>query len=149
MTISPLLVYVIGILDKFHIVVGIFLLCLGVLLAIFGIFYAVVHFDGSFDSQDIERVHKYKPTLRKMAIATVFLACLKVFVPNTGLVAAMYIIPAVVNNEKVQNIGDNLLNTLQGLTNKWMVDVLKDIRIDPKEQEKKNSHEQDMKERSI
>ena len=149
MTITPFLVYVIGILDKFHVMIGIFLLCLGVLLAIFAIIYGIAHFDGSFDREELKRMEKCKPAMKKMALAVVLLASLKVFVPSTGLIAAMYIVPAVVNNEKVQNIGDNLLNTLQGLTNKWMVDVLKDIKVDPKEQEKKNEPASDTKERSI
>ena len=46
--------------------------------------------------------------------------------PDTKLLAAMYIIPAVVNNEKVATMGTNLLETLTALTNKWMKDIVKE-----------------------
>lgn len=138
MTISPSIIYIIGILDKFHMIVGIFLVPLFVILIVFGILYIVVHLDESFDQSDIERAEKLNPIFKKAIATTVILGCLKVFVPNTGLVAAMYVIPAVVNNEKVQNIGSNLLDTMLRLSDKWMIDALKGIEIDEKDL-KKNS----------
>lgn len=148
MTISPFIIYIIGILDKFHMIVGIFLIPLFVILIIFGILYFVVHLDGSFSKNEIERAEKLKPVFKKSIAALIILGCLKVFVPNTGLVAAMYVIPAVVNNEKVQNIGSNLLDTLQALSNKWMIDAFKGIEIDEKDL-KKNGNSAREKDRSI
>lgn len=146
MTISPFIIYIIGILDKFHMIVGIFLVPLFVVLIVAGILYIVVHLDESFDQSDIERAEKLNPIFKKAIAAMIILGCLKVFVPNTGLVAAMYVIPAVVNNEKVQNIGSNLLDTMLRLSDKWMIDALKGIEIDEKDLKKSGNN---AKERDI
>ena len=41
-------------------------------------------------------------------------------IPSTRLAAAMYIVPAVVNNENVKAIGDNSLEALRLLTEDWL-----------------------------
>lgn len=43
--------------------------------------------------------------------------------PNSKTLAAMYIIPAVANNEKVQSIGKNGLDILENLTNNWLKEL--------------------------
>lgn len=147
MTVTPLIVYLIGILDKFHFFLGIVLIFLTIFMSLFAIFYLVNHLEPTF-ADDLKCIQKLVPLVKRGLAVLSILLLLKIFVPSTGLVAAMYVIPAVVNNEKVQNIGSNLLNTLQGLSNKWMIDVFNGIEIDEKEL-KKNGNTAREKDRSI
>lgn len=50
---------------------------------------------------------------------------LTVFIPESKTLASMYVIPAVVNNEQIQNIGKNGLESLELLTKQW-VDELRE-----------------------
>lgn len=52
-------------------------------------------------------------------------ALLTVFIPESKTLAAMYVVPAVVNNEQIQNIGKNGLESLELLTKQW-VDELRE-----------------------
>lgn len=52
-------------------------------------------------------------------------ALLTVFIPESKTLASMYVIPAVVNNEQIQNIGKNGLESLELLTKQW-VDELRE-----------------------
>lgn len=126
MTVTPSVIYLIGILDKFHFILGLILLFLTISIAIYGIFYLVTLMEPSFDKER-EIVKKNSSTMKRILSILSILLLLKIFVPSTGLLASMYIIPAVVNNEKVQNISTNLLGTLESLSQKWMIDVLSDI----------------------
>lgn len=138
MTVTPSVVYLIGILDKFHFILGLILLFLTISIAIYGIFYLVTLMEPSFDKER-EIVRKNSSTMKRILSILSILLLLKIFVPSTGLLASMYIIPAVVNNEKVQNISTNLLGTLESLSQKWMIDVLSDIGM--KNDQKKPSNE--------
>ena len=126
MTVTPSVVYLIGILDKFHFILGLILAFLSISFAIYGIFYLVSLMEPSF-YEERERLSKNSSIMKRILSILSILLLLKIFVPSTGLLASMYIIPAVVNNEKVQNISTNLLGTLESLSQKWMVDVLSDI----------------------
>lgn len=66
-------------------------------------------------------------TVKKFAIWTFCIAgifnimictCL-VFIPTTKEMAAIYVIPKIVNNEKLNNIGNEMLN----LANEWMKEL--------------------------
>ena len=138
MTVTPSVVYLIGILDKFHFILGLILAFLSISFAIYGIFYLVSLMEPSF-YEERERLSKNSSIMKRILSILSILLLLKIFVPSTGLLASMYIIPAVVNNEKVQNISTNLLGTLESLSQKWMVDVLSDSGM--KNDQKKSSNE--------
>ena len=138
MTVTPSVVYLIGILDKFHFILGLVLSFLTISIALYGIFYLVTLMEPSF-YEERERLSKNSSIMKRILSILSILLLLKIFVPSTGLLASMYIIPAVVNNEKVQNISTNLLGTLESLSQKWMVDVLSDIGM--KNDQKKPSNE--------
>lgn len=53
-------------------------------------------------------------------------ALLTVFIPESKTLASMYVIPAVVNNEQIQNIGKNGLESLELLTKQWVDELRKD-----------------------
>lgn len=113
-------VYLIGILDNIHGVLGVSIFLSVLVIGTMGI--AV--FMNCHDSSDIpDGLWKYA---KRALLILMFLVASKTLLPDTKLLAAMYIIPAVVNNEKVATMGTNLLETLTALTNKWMKDVVKE-----------------------
>ena len=112
-------VYLIGILDNIHAVLGASIFASILVIGTIGI--AV--FECCHDSSDIpDGFWKYA---KRTLLILIFLVVSKTLLPDTKLLAAMYIVPAVVNNEKVATMGTNLLETLTALTNKWMKDVIK------------------------
>ena len=117
---TALEVYLIGILDNIHAVLGYSIFASVAVIGAVGI--AV--FTGCHDSSDIPDGF-WKHAKRALLILTILVAS-KTLLPDTKLLAAMYIVPAVVNNEKVATMGTNLLETLTALTNKWMMDVIKE-----------------------
>ena len=113
-------VYLIGILDNIHGVLGVLIFVSVLVIGTMGI--AV--FLNCQDNSDIpDGFWKYA---KRALLILIFLVASKALLPDTKLLAAMYIIPAVVNNEKVATMGTNLLETLTALTNKWMKDVVKE-----------------------
>lgn len=113
-------VYLIGILDNIHGVLGFSIFASVALIGSVGIAVLL----NCHDSSDIpDRFWKH---IKRALLVLMFLVASKTLLPDTKLLAAMYIIPAVVNNEKVATMGTNLLETLTALTNKWMMDVIKE-----------------------
>lgn len=117
---TALEVYLIGILDNIHGMLGYSILASVAVIGTVGI--AVL-----LNCQDISDIPDgfWKHAKRAMLVLMLLVAG-KVLLPDTKLLAAMYIVPAVVNNEKVATMGTNLLETLTALTNKWMMDVIKE-----------------------
>lgn len=63
-----------------------------------------------------------------LILFTLFFGLGAVFIPNTKQAAAIYILPRIINNEKIQNIGNNALdttNTLLELTQKYLSEQIK------------------------
>lgn len=117
---TALEVYLIGILDNIHGVLGFLIFASVLVIGTIGI--AV--FVGCHDCSDIPDGF-WKHVKCAMLILSILVVG-KTLLPDTKLLAAMYIVPAVVNNEKVATMGTNLLETLTALTNKWMMDVIKE-----------------------
>lgn len=44
-------------------------------------------------------------------------------VPNSKTLAAMYVIPAITQNEQLRHISENSLQALEKLTQKWIQDI--------------------------
>lgn len=117
---TALEVYLIGILDNIHGVLGFSIFASVAVIGAVGIAVLV----NCHDSSDIPNGF-WKHAKRAMLIL-MFLVAGKTLLPDTKLLAAMYIIPAVVNNEKVATMGTSLLETLTTLTNKWMKEVIEE-----------------------
>ena len=113
-------VYLIGILDSIHAMLGYLIFASVAVIGAAGL--AV--FLNCQDSSDIP--DGFWKHAKRALLILMFLVVSKTFLPDTKLLAAMYIVPAVVNNEKVATMGTNLLETLTALTNKWMKDVIKE-----------------------
>lgn len=55
------------------------------------------------------------PVLAVSLVFTAVFACAGTFIPSTKQMAAIYVVPALVNNERVQNIGNKTLDVSEDL----------------------------------
>lgn len=109
MEVTPLMIYLIGIADHVR---DFSVLFLFIFTGIFLVFFIRYLADG-------DKI----PYLRTLAFLTVLFSSLLIFTPSSKTLAAMYVIPAVVNNEQIQNIGKNGLESLELLTKQWVKEL--------------------------
>lgn len=68
---------------------------------------------------DEDTNEKDKKTVRILfclaVISGIFFGCVKTFLPSTNQMAAIYVVPAIVNNERVKNIGNKTLDISEDL----------------------------------
>ena len=111
MEVTPLMLYLIGVAD--HVrefsVVSMFIIS-----GIFLVFLARYLVEG-------DKI----PHFGTLTFLVALFSSLLLFTPNSKTLASMYVIPAVVNNEQIQNIGKNGLESLELLTKQW-VDELRE-----------------------
>ena len=74
---------------------------------------------------NIEEEKDAKRLLARGALSFLIALGLFALVPNSKTIAAMYLVPAVVNNEHLQNSAGNALGLLEELTKKWLKDMVK------------------------
>ena len=112
MELSPLLVYFVGQLDSFNVACALTLFLGGIALVFMNIIKAFSYFD-SITHYELEIYNKVKLVVdktNKVLGSIVFTAFLGVaFLPSRSTVAAMIVVPAVVNNTQVQNISQGAL----------------------------------------
>lgn len=77
----------------------------------------------SYDMDNLPRVNATKRWLSRVIVIGCIAAVLNCIVPNSKTLAAMYIVPAIVNNEQIQGIAGNSLKALEKLTQKWLKDL--------------------------
>lgn len=112
MEISPLLIYFIGQLDVFNGACGLILFFGGISLVVMNIIKAVSFCDSSttYELKIYNKVKLVTDKTNKVIGPIVFVAFLGVaFLPSRSTVAAMIVVPAVVNNAQVQNISQGAL----------------------------------------
>ena len=102
-------IYLIGIVDK-----------LIILFIAYSVIIGALSFMILCDSPDNSNV---KSISKKFLISTICTFIITIFIPSSKTLASMIIIPAVVNNEQVQNIGKNSLTVLEELTKQWVIDI--------------------------
>lgn len=73
---------------------------------------------------DYDRNKRLKKIFFGSTVGTVLFLFLSCFIPSSQLAASMYVVPAIANNEKLQNIGKNTLNGLEKLTEQWMQELV-------------------------
>lgn len=120
--ITAWMIYGIGILDgvKGFFVVMIFISALYLILIIF----SALHKKDMGETETEDEKKKRNRLVAKVFSALVLFALLFNITPSTKLAAAMFVIPAIANNEKLQNIGENTLNGLEKLTEQWMQELV-------------------------
>lgn len=116
--ITPSMVYFIGILDN---VLCFFEITLFILvLFACAIAITIFHID---EPTWTKKALKY---ILCIAFVAFLFGCLRIFIPSSKTAAAMYIIPAIANNEKVQTIGENSIEILRKLSKQWLLELDKD-----------------------
>lgn len=105
-------IYLIGIIDK-----------LNTALIIYGIVIGVLSFIIASNSPDDSKVES---TYIKFFISAICAFIITIFIPSSKTLASMIMIPTIVNNEQVQNIGKNSLTILEKLTKQWVIDITSD-----------------------
>ena len=113
MEISPLMIYVIGIADNFRSV----LFWSAMLSCVLSLFFGIL----SIAEEESKLI------FRKYVMPSLIISCLLLsLIPSSKTLASMYVIPAVVNNEQIQNIGKNGLESLELLTRQWVKELRED-----------------------
>ena len=68
------------------------------------------------DDDDYKGQYKGFKTIRNISVCFVLLfGSIGVFLPSTKQMATIYVVPAIVNNERVQNIGNKTLDISEDL----------------------------------
>ena len=80
-------------------------------LILYGIF-GFIYVDSEYGDSKETAFHRYKNRLTKYISALITAVVLTAFIPNTKQVAALYILPPVINNEQVQQLPSELLDVL-------------------------------------
>lgn len=111
--ITPSTIYWIGQCDQMRYVLE----PTAVLGLIFAIALTIVAVGATFDSSTPRILRKLLSVLASLFWAVMFVAVIGLlFIPTTKTVAAMYVVPAIVNNEKMNDAGDRLYV----LATEWM-----------------------------
>jgi len=63
---------------------------------------------------------RYKALWLKFCVATIIIGFFGLFIPTTKQMAAIYIIPKIVNNQEIVKLPKNLV----ALTNEWIKDAI-------------------------
>ncbi len=125
MTISPLEVYFISLVDKVIATSEVVIFLSGLASCIF-IFFWIIGKAESCKTEDDEKILQKLLKYLKFSITCVICCTLiHTFVPSSKTIAAMYFIPAIVNNEHIQNSTSNALKMLEELTKEWLEDFIK------------------------
>lgn len=127
--ISPMTIYCIGILDS---AINLF----GVIISISAAL-TIAFFIRLVSDIDVGRAtHTMQKRCFILSLSSLIIFSFLVsFTPSSKLAAAMFIVPAVANNENVQVIGSNGLEVLRKLTEQW----LRELENDGKSQEKESN----------
>lgn len=125
MTISPLEIYFISLVDKID-ALSQAIIFLSSLAGGAFLFFWIIGKAESCATEEDEKILKKLLRCLKLAITCIICSVLiHTFVPNSKTIAAMYLIPAIVNNEHIQNSTSNALKMLEGLTKEWLEDFIK------------------------
>lgn len=121
MELSPLLVYFVGQLDAFNSICGLTLVFGGIALVVINLVKAVSYCDAetTYELKAYSKIKFVTDKTNKVLGPIVFAAFLgAAFLPSRSTVAAMIVVPAVVNNAQVQNISQGAL--------RWAEEYIKD-----------------------
>ena len=109
MTITPWTIYFITVLGDIRTAAR-FLTIVGAAVIALQVLYACLCFDvGLNDCTVIEKLKEMKGFFKKVVAAIAVCGALTIFVPSSTTLAAMYVLPAVVNSEFVQELPKDLV----------------------------------------
>lgn len=117
MTISPIEVYFIMQLDSIRDVTGLLSFFIGISIAASAVVF-FLSFDDCFESDGTIRMFMKKISTISLSLFFV-LMLIRAFLPSTKQMAAVILIPQIINNEKVQQLPEDILNLVQNLIREW------------------------------
>ena len=94
----------------------------GVILLVSLIVAIVIAIDAS-DHNIEPDWEKFLPFAKKGFCAFLVLLTLAVFLPGQKTIAAMYVVPKIMNNERLQNLTDGSLSVLEGYIQGWAAEM--------------------------
>lgn len=118
MTISAFDIYLLGVFDD----IGCVLFFLTVVSFSILLFVLKVTADEWERTNQEDRKFNVK-IIKILSISTILLLIINLFTPNAKTLAAMWVVPSVVNNEKIQAIGSNGLDILLEYTDDWVKEL--------------------------
>lgn len=93
---------------------------LSFLVVCLGVFILAAHMTGDFPAKAIASM---KSCFKLSVVSMVLSAIASAIIPSEKQMAAILLVPAVSNSERLQGIGDKKLDTLNNLLGKWLKDV--------------------------
>lgn len=103
MEISPLVIYVIGLVDKLRFVF--------LVLTIFGTIGSFMFFSASISDDEYESDKKmFKSWCKRVLAVTIFSLVCSVAIPSSKTLIAMYVIPPIAKSEVMNEIPDVLMD---------------------------------------
>lgn len=119
--ITPWMIYLIGIADSAR---SVFML---VSLLLFVATIPTFVLERIFDDDNTKNPKKAIPSkIPKLFATGLLLALISTLTPSSKTTAAIYILPALANNEDIRAIGGNGVEVLRKLTEKWLIELSKD-----------------------
>ena len=99
-----------------------FAIVLGIISAVVLVFFVIVHgTDCEEDNNGINKLCGFVNKLLAAVLVPFLLACaILVAVPTTKEMAAIYVIPAVANNEQLQGLGQDIVD----LAKTWVAELM-------------------------
>lgn len=99
-----------------------------VVLSILVLMVSTVIFCASFEAGDVKIYKLARISVLVSLLSAILFSCAVTFLPTTKQMAAIYVVPAIANNEKIQQIGGKTLdisNQLLDLTKEYLEDKAK------------------------
>lgn len=115
------LIYLVGIVDPLKEVAIL-------ITSIFSVGVGITVIISCVECEGIDALKQHWKILRAFLITIACTLSIAVFTPNAKTIAAMAVIPAVVQNEKLQNIAGNSISALEKLTETWLKDLAEDAK---------------------
>lgn len=114
MTITPWTIYLITLLGDVRVAAGL-LTSVGAAVVVLQVLYACLCYDVAMNNGTvIEKLKEMKGFFKKVVAGTAVCGAITILVPSSTTLAAMYVLPAVVNSELVQELPGELVELARG-----------------------------------
>jgi len=120
-------IYIIGLADEVHFLLSIVPFLAFITLFGIGVNYFVINDSIIYSNEDEVRVKEKlakNSKAFKVTLAAILICCgLKVAIPKSTTIAAMIIVPKIIENEHINNIAGGTLTVLEELIKKWALEL--------------------------
>ena len=78
-----------------------------------------------YTEAEVKLMEFSEKTLRPSFITMIVVVTVATFTPNSKTIAAMIVVPAIVENQLIQNLGDNSRKLIEGKMKAWLDEQVK------------------------